>query len=135
MLPVGCKCLVALSSLVNWILVENSGFVGTHFDIAFELFVDDTVEIADSSFVDKQCNFEPSAKIDHFAGALSPGVLVGKLAVGTGDFERFVGGFDDLESDVGFVAELFELAGDSARLVGGHGESAEEPAEELSVWC
>ena len=36
---------------------------------------------------------------------------------------------------MGFVGELFELAGDSARLVGGHWESAEEPAGVLSVWC
>ena len=86
MLPVGCKCLVALNSLVSWIFVENSGFVGTHSDTVFEPFVDGTVEIADSSFVDKQCNFEPFAKIDHFAGALSPGVLVEVSAADTVDF-------------------------------------------------
>ena len=36
---------------------------------------------------------------------------------------------------MGFFGELFELAGDSARLVEGHGESAGEPAGVLYLWC
>ena len=64
---VGCKCSVAWNNLVKWIFVES--FVDSRSDTVFEPFVDDIVETVDSSFVGRQYNSEPFAKIVRFVAS------------------------------------------------------------------